>query len=726
MENKELTLAWAFIQNTGTNLFLTGKAGTGKTTFLRSLKEQSPKRMMVVAPTGIAAINAGGVTIHSFFQLPLSPYIPNTTFRTDVQHYRFSKEKQRIIRTLDLLVIDEISMVRADLLDAVDSVLRRYRNRDKPFGGVQLLMIGDLQQLPPVVKDEEWRMLSNYYDSPYFFSSRALMQTNYMTIELTTIYRQNDKKFIELLNRIRENKADHVTLTELNKRYIPDFEVQPHENYIRLTTHNHQAQAINETKLAELDSPLFTFDAVVTGIFPEQSYPTDYSLSLKEKAQVMFVKNDTSGDGRYFNGMLGEVVEVSADRIVVKNASSNAFIELGKEEWSNSKYVLNQETQEIVEEVEGVFRQYPLRLAWAVTIHKCQGLTFERAIIDVQNSFAHGQAYVALSRCRTLEGLVLNSPLLESSIICDKKVDNFHQYQAANKPNDEIVARLEKAYSVSLLDDLFGFGAIGQAYERMYRLMNEHFYKRYPQLLMEYKVMQPRMQELVQVAYRFKMQYTHLIEQAEEGVAHYRVQERIHEAALYFRNQLASFVDLRGKTILKTDNKALQKTLKERLNDWGELLHFKMELLRYESRTSTVFTVNDYLRVRARLFLGSLDSLQQSTSKRKQETKEKKVKVDTKSVSFSLFKQGKSIEEIAKERSLVSGTIVSHLAYYIKSGELDINLLVSSSKQREIVSCVERYNKHEGLHGYIKANVSDSITYNDIKLVLASISRHDT
>lgn len=721
MENQELSLAWKFVHNTGTHLFLTGKAGTGKTTFLHRLKKNLPKRMVVVAPTGIAAINAGGVTIHSFFQLPFSPYIPNTTFKSEIQPYRVSKEKQRIIRTIDLLVIDEISMVRADLLDAIDSVLRRYRDKSKPFGGVQLLMIGDLQQLAPVVKDEEWSMLQAYYDSPYFFSSNALMKSDYMTIELKTVYRQNDEHFISLLNQIRENKATQETFNELNKRYIPDFTPPRNENYIRLTTHNSYAQAVNEKKLAELPHDIFTFEAEVTGVFPEQSYPTDYTLTLKKEAQVMFVKNDSTGQGRYYNGMLGEVLHVSQHGITVRNTANHAVIELEQEEWANSKYVLNAKTQEIVEEVEGVFKQYPIRLAWAVTIHKSQGLTFEHAIIDAQHSFAHGQAYVALSRCKTLEGMVLSSPLQASAIISDSKVNDFHHYQSRHQPDDTTVERLEKAYAVSLLDDLFNFQPIGQAFERMFRLIDEHFYKRFPRLLTEYKVMLPKMSEMIQVSQRFKLQYANLIAQSQEGVASQAVQERIHAAASFFRTQLASFIDLKEKTLLVTDNKALQKTIKERLGEYGELLTFKQELLKHESRSSTVFSVSDYLHTKAKIFLGTIaDDTKSPASKRQREKKEKAPKADTKKISYDLFTQGMTIAEIAKERGLVYGTISSHLAHYVKTGDLDINMLVESNKQQEIISCLAKYQNVPNLLAVIKDNVSEDITFTDIKFVLAS------
>ena len=423
--NPELQLAWQFIENTGTHLFLTGKAGTGKTTFLKRLREHTPKRMVVLAPTGIAAINAGGVTIHSFFQLSFAPFVPETTFNSAQMHYRFSKEKRNIIRSMDLLVIDEISMVRADLLDAVDAALRRYRDREKPFGGVQLLMIGDLQQLAPVVKDSEWELLKNHYETPYFFASRALRETVYMTIELKKVYRQSDTFFLSLLNKIRENKADDEVLNELNRRYQPGFHPRKEEGYIRLTTHNYQAQQVNDRELASLPGRAYSFRAEVEGNFPEYSYPADEVLTIKEGAQIMFLKNDVSSEKRYYNGMIGEVVSVDAKGMTVCGKDSTYVFQLLPEEWGNYKYVLNEDTKEITEEIEGVFRQYPIRLAWAITIHKSQGLTFERAIIDARNSFAHGQTYVALSRCKTLEGMVLETPLRREAIISDRIVDDF-------------------------------------------------------------------------------------------------------------------------------------------------------------------------------------------------------------------------------------------------------------------------------------------------------------
>ena len=382
MENPERDLARQIIENTNTNLFLTGRAGTGKTTFLRQIREEVHKRMVVLAPTGIAAINAGGVTIHSFLQLPFAPFIPGMQFRTD--QFRMPDRKKRLIRSLDLIVIDEISMVRADLLDSVDAALRRYRDPMRPFGGVQLLLIGDLQQLSPVVKDEDRELLSRYYDSEYFFSSHALQKTPFVTVELQTVYRQSDDDFLHLLNAVRNSTIDAELLARLNARYIPDFRPPEGEAYVRLVTHNHQADAINRAEMTALTTPAFTYDAEVKDKFPESSYPAAERLTLKRGAQVMFIRNGTAGEDHYFNGMLGEVVSLEHDEITVRTNEGGVLINVPRETWNNARYVLDERTNEIQEVIDGTFTQYPLRPAWAITIHKSQGLTFERAIIDVQ------------------------------------------------------------------------------------------------------------------------------------------------------------------------------------------------------------------------------------------------------------------------------------------------------------------------------------------------------
>lgn len=720
MKNDEMNLAWQFVKNTGASIFLTGKAGTGKTTFLRTLKDKLPKRMVVVAPTGIAAINANGVTIHSFFQLPFAPYVPNSTFKAE-GIFRVSKEKQRILRTLDLLVIDEISMVRADLLDSVDMVLRRYRDRSKPFGGVQLLLIGDLQQLPPVVRDEEWTMLSKYYDSPYFFSSLALKQMGYITIELKHVYRQNDLDFLSLLNKIRDNKADQDTFNKLNSRYIPNFVPPAGADYIRLVTHNYQAQSINESKLAELPGTSRQYKASITGDFPEQSFPTEFVLELKEDAQVMFVKNDSTGKGRYYNGMLGKVVSTTARGVTVKGNENGELIDLLPEEWTNAKYVLNKTTHEIEEEIEGTFKQFPLRLAWAVTIHKSQGLTFEHAIIDAQHSFAHGQTYVALSRCKTLEGLVLSSPLSTSAVICDEKVHQFNIDASARQPNSEMLSQMQRAYEVNLIDELFDFRPIGIAFERITRFIDEHFARKYPRLLQEYRQARPILDEVVAVAARFRLQYTQMLATQQGQELSDEVLQRIRSGAEYFHKRLALLVEMHRKNKIETDNKALKKTLKERYGDVQEALDFKWNLLKYESREDVSFSVGDYLSAKAKLLLGAMDGDKPNAKK----IKEVKPKVDTKLATFNLYRLGMSIDEIAKRRELTTRTIHLHLVHYVREGRLSASEFVDDKKRQEITRFLIKHHEEKKILTEIKEEVSPNITYEDIQFVMAEYYREN-
>ena len=455
VRNNELRTAWDFVEHTGRSIFLTGKAGTGKTTFLKTVVEHSRKRLIVVAPTGVAAINAGGVTIHSFFQLPFSPYVPNATIKSK---FDFGREKRRIIASLDLLIIDEVSMVRSDLLDAMDSVLRRFRDHSKPFGGVQLLMIGDLQQLAPVVTAEDEQMLRPYYTTPFFFGSKALAQIDYVTIELSRVFRQQDDTFISLLNAIRDGHPDPSVLDRLNQRYQRNFIPRPEDGYIRLTTHNYRADRYNDSELQKLSTSVFNYQAHIEGTFPELSYPTSETLELKEGAQVMFVKNDPTGQQRYYNGRIGRVTRLTQSSVSVLCQGDTAPIDVEPLEWENAQYKLNEQTREIETHRIGTFRQYPLRLAWAITIHKSQGLTFERAVIDAGMSFAAGQVYVALSRCRTLEGLVLSSPIPQNAIINDNDVDAYIVRQ-----NDDarrsigMLPVLKQEYHRQLLLELFDF-----------------------------------------------------------------------------------------------------------------------------------------------------------------------------------------------------------------------------------------------------------------------------
>ncbi len=603
--NTELDLARGFLEFTGTNVFLTGKAGTGKTTFLHNLRKNSPKRMIVVAPTGVAAIQAGGVTMHSFFQLPFGPYLPGAKRTTDEKNRfanRFSKEKINIIRSIDLLVIDEVSMVRADMLDAVSDVLVRYRNSRKPFGGVQLLMIGDLQQLAPVVKDDEWALLRDHYPSPYFFDSKALQATPYIPIELRQIFRQNDPAFIDLLNRVRDNAVDAPTLDALNRRCIPGFSPPDGEGYIILTTHNNTARSVNDRKLDDLDSVQFTYEATIEGEFPEFSYPTDRALVLKEGAQVMFLKNDPSPEKRYFNGKIGTVTYLDDDGIEVLPNGGGDPIHVEPAEWTNTRYTINKDNNEITEVVDGRFLQYPLKTAWAITIHKSQGLTFERAVIDASASFSHGQVYVALSRCRSLEGMVLSTPLSATAIINDTLVKRYTDGVEAAQPDESTLAAQRRVYVGDLLTDLFDYRPLETRLGALQRLVVEHLSRLYPALIERWQGFSDVFsREIVSVGETFQNQLRRLVAAAADPENDPALTDRVTKGTAYFRAKNAELlIPLFAANDVEIDNKETRKAVSEALDRVREFLAVKEATL---SAAAEYFTIAAHLKARAEALL---------------------------------------------------------------------------------------------------------------------------
>jgi len=564
--NPQLELVSNYVQYTGQHIFLTGKAGTGKTTFLHHLREHPLKRMVVVAPTGVAAINAHGVTIHSFFQLPFGPLIGIDRIKSE--QMKFNREKVNIIRSLDLLVIDEISMVRADLLDAVDAVLRRFRMYNKPFGGVQLLMIGDLQQLSPVVKEEERALLQEYYDTPFFFSSKALRETSFVSIELTQVFRQQDDRFISILNQVRENRISKPALEQLNQRYLPNFQPDEDEGYITLCTHNAQAKRINENKLNSLAGKEYHFEAIIEGNFPEYSYPTEFELIVKEGAQVMFVKNDISPEKLFYNGKIGTITRIEDPFIFVLCPDDENEIVVSQVVWENIKYSLKADTDEIVEDKEGTFTQYPLRLAWAITIHKSQGLTFERAIIDAQASFAHGQVYVALSRCKTLEGMVLNTPISHHSIINDHTVKGFTEHIEQNQPDETQLNSARIAYQHELLMDLFSFKQFRNRILYIEKIINENKGSIPDPTQDLFRRMFPALHtEIWEVADKFQSQSRQLLPQQPDVEKNTVLQARIGKAAGYFSEKIKTIIlDVLNKADLDIDNKTVKKQLNDAVN----------------------------------------------------------------------------------------------------------------------------------------------------------------
>ncbi len=567
--NEKLQLAYDYVRFTGQNIFLTGKAGTGKTTFLHFLRHNLNKRLVVVAPTGVAAINASGVTIHSFFQLSFGPQLPEFNnpdyrFRNKNDNInRFGREKRNIIKSLDLLIIDEISMVRADVLDAIDTVLKRFRNNDKPFGGVQLLMIGDLQQLAPVVKEDEWELLRTHYDTSFFFGSIALKRTNYVTIELQHVYRQKDENFIRLLNKFRDNLIDKQAIETLNKRYIPEFENNDKEGYIILTTHNYKAKAINDKRLSRLPGKTYMYKAEIKGNFPEYNYPTDEELKLKTGAQVMFVKNDP--EKRFYNGKIGKIVHVSDDFVKVKCDDDDDIITVTPLEWQKIKYTLNEKTKEIEEIVDGTFTQLPLKTAWAITIHKSQGLTFDKAVIDARDAFAHGQVYVALSRCRSLEGLVLSSPVSPYAVKQNKTIEVFTKYFEANQPSKEELLKDKYRYQQQLLSELFEFGYLMKNIYYLRKLLNENknvVQGNFGNTVNDISLLAK--DEIVGVAVKFIKQINAYVKQNPDVENNSQLQERIKKASKYFSEKLEkNVVEKINSSTWETDNKTVRKSITE-------------------------------------------------------------------------------------------------------------------------------------------------------------------
>ncbi|MGY0391874.1 helix-turn-helix domain-containing protein [Bizionia sp. KMM 8389] len=651
--NPELELAWQFVNETDRNLFLTGKAGTGKTTFLHKLKNESLKRTVIVAPTGVAAINAKGVTIHSFFQLPFGPILPDTDTRSNQGFNRkFGKTKINIIKSMDLLVIDEISMVRADLLDGIDKTLRRFRNKNKIFGGVQILMIGDLQQLSPVIKDHEWSLLKKYYKNGFFFSSHAYQQCMPISIELKHIYRQENPEFITILNEIRNNKLSLESEAILNKRYQPDFSPSPDAGYIQLTTHNNRAEQTNQLELESINHKAKTYKAEITGKFPEHAYPNKVELSLKVGAQVMFIKNDSLQEKRYFNGKIGKVVSLNFNEVVVRCPDDDFDIVTTPETWDNINYSVNKETKAIIEDKIGSFIQLPLRLAWAITIHKSQGLTFEKAIIDAQGAFAHGQTYVALSRCKSLEGLVLKSKITSQQIISDGHVLSFNETANNNQPDNQVLEESKKHFQLGLINEVFYF------YDFLYPLNRilDIYYKNRGSLegqienpIMAIKTM---VTSFLKISAGFNSQLMSLAAKESMPETSSIIQERFKKAIFYFKTEFDSKLIPEFKNFkFTTDNQAIESDLLKNSNVIETLIDTKTL---YFNELKDGFKTRPFLDLRAKaVFLA------------KEKPKKSKKTIIDGTTNVELFELLRVLRnEIAQEKDLIHYQVFTQKALY--------------------------------------------------------------
>lgn len=712
-----------FINTTDRHVFLTGKAGTGKTTFLKYIVEHTHKKTIVAAPTGIAAINAQGVTLHSLLQLPFGAFIPERVIPPDVNAQvttlynlfsglRFNATKRQLIREMELLIIDEVSMLRADLLDCIDHMLRYLRKRkDVPFGGAQLLFIGDLLQLPPVVKDNEWNVLKPHYKSSFFFEAKALGNQPLIHVELEKIYRQSDDQFISILNRFRENTQTHADIEFLNGYYKPNFNEQESDGFIHLTTHNRKADNINNERLLALEAKSHSFQAEITGDFPENSYPVSETLVVKEGAQVMFIKNDPSGEAQFFNGKIGHISSISSGTIKMKFGDGNE-VAVPQYTWENKRYSLNKDTNEIDEKILGSFTHFPIKLAWAVTVHKSQGLTFEKAILDLSGAFTQGQVYVALSRLTSLNGLVLSSKIPQEGFDISRSMKEF----AENRPSkEELNNRLTKDrsdYLYQLISKHFNFEELARIFRAHVFSFDKQENRSLKQQFSEWTNEQAKpILDMVQVGKSFQSQaYSIIHKQGDMKL----LAERVEKAKGYFSTILTNALDsikahdknLKDKTRLKAYRKELKELHEQLFSKQMAMLRANLFIqFMAEGKTLTKQDVQDVLK----------EVIIPKTEKKKDKT-------PTAEVSFELYKQGKTVEEIAEERGLVSSTIEGHLSKYIETGEVKATDLVDEEKLKNILSLItpETTTLTE-----IKSQLGDEYTFGEVRIAMTEWTRNN-
>jgi len=589
--NTLFQLAASLVNQSSRNIFLTGKAGTGKTTFLKYIRENCPKQMAVVAPTGVAAINAGGVTIHSFFQLPLSPFIPESgSFSKNndetinrhslISRLRINTEKKKVIQQLELLIIDEISMVRCDTIDAIDTVLRHIRKKPfERFGGVQVLFIGDMFQLPPVIREQEWGILSEFYVSPYFFAGKVIQEEPPLYIEFNKIYRQSEETFISLLNQVRNNELNEEGIKLLDKRFQPAFRRRSQDGYIILTTHNEKAREINVQELRNLDGPMFSFEAQIEDEFPENAYPADHTLYLKTGAQVMFIRNDMDRSKRYFNGKIGIVKILEKDKIVVQCENDPDEIEVKMEKWENIRYTLNKTTRAMEENALGSFSQYPLRLAWAITIHKSQGLTFEKAIIDAGGAFAPGQVYVALSRCTSLEGMILKSKINSNSLFSDPRIVQFSQSIASSHQLQEELSAAKRNYQFTVLVSTFDFMNAGNSLKELKEYLSEHQSSFNSETASWINELSEKINSLQTTAVKFHIWLRSQFQQPDPPEKNKILQDRILKASEHFTKEIQSVVNFLQLSPAVTDSRLHAKEYNDQVKEIFAELSLKQFLM---------------------------------------------------------------------------------------------------------------------------------------------------
>ncbi|GHU96173.1 helicase [Bacteroidia bacterium] len=707
-KNEIFTMAEEFVNQTSQHIFLTGKAGTGKTTFLKHIVQTTHKRAVVAAPTGVAAINAGGVTLHSLFQLSFEPFLPNGAKK---EVHFFSRAKLEVLLQMELLIIDEVSMLRADTLDSIDETLRRVRRNSLPFGGVQMLYIGDMFQLPPVVKNDEWNLLKEYYPTPFFFHAHAIAQVPPLYIELKTVYRQQDRHFVDLLNKVRNNILQPTDLEELNQRYLKDFHPPREEKYVTLTTHNYQADTINNGELQRLPGTLHQFSGEIQGDFPDYALPTDLMLQLKEGAQIMFIKNDQGEVRQYYNGKIGTITAIDDDKITVKLDAQGTEIQLHKETWKNNRYKLNKDTGEMEAEELGSFVQYPIRLAWAITVHKSQGLTFDKVILDIRRAFAAGQAYVALSRCTSLEGIVLQSPVSPDSVQTDINAVNFAKSERPQTELTDLLKAEKQRFWTERLQQYFNLKPLFKLLFEFKQLLEDKTSEDFEPA----KKLQPEMYSFVRnqelVVSKFCTQLRILCTQSEQSSDLSTLKVRCQKAVEYFFAEIVKnmLLPLRDNIMNFKDKRA--KTYRKGLIELEEkIVLFLEEMKRARYNNQLLINTEDIaVPPRQNLFAQSA------------EKKPKPAKGESAKLTLELYKSGKSVVDIVKERNLKESTIFTHLLPSITSGEVSVFDLVPKVKVEVILPLVNTIITNANSYNSatpIKEQLGDDYSYDEIRAVV--------
>ncbi len=738
-----------FVNSTGSHIFLTGKAGTGKTTFLRNLAESTHKNYVIVAPTGIAALNAKGVTIHSQFLLPFGTFIPERkpagefgqvanfyTSHTLGRRHNLNSDRKKVLRSLDLLIIDEVSMLRADILDAIDYRLRSAKgNFQQPFGGVQLLMIGDLHQLPPIVKDNEWNVLKNYYQSPHFFEAKALSESGFVYLELDKIFRQSDDKFIQVLNHLRNDICTAEDIAILNEHFEPNLDAKNEEEIITLTTHNYRADRINRSKLDALPGESHFFKAEIEDDFPSNIYPASETLEVKKGTQLMFIKNDSMG-GQYYNGKLATVTEIDNDEITVKMAESEDFYTLQKETWENQKYTVNDETKELEEETVGTFTHYPVKLAWAITVHKSQGLTFDKAVIDVGEAFAPGQVYVALSRLRSLDGLRLRTKIQPHAISCDKKVVQFSEEKNAPEKLPQLLKQNQSQYLQYVLNQTFDFSVFVNQIQYVQNRAAAKMEFEDEEMNAALRTLEDRFIKEAANTAKFRNQLLRLLHNEQDEMLFERIRKGKEYYTEFVKDNL-QFLLLHLEYVgqfsqVKTYKNALDELDQMLMKKWGEI-----EKIAYVSEC--IFNEKEIekrpdkkmerLQIRAKIQeeVGKTAKENPKNSSRKSGRrrklsdgkKDKATGKTTYEETFEIYQKGKSIAEIAAERGLAETTIENHLARGIKEGKVDVHKIL---QEKEIKKIQEFFTKNkEASLGEIFNGLNQKYSYGKLRMVQASL-----